>query len=324
MFRRTGSEREAGLTRDRVLIAADDLELRRQLVSLVQPFGYDVITARTAGESLASTETAPPDAAILDHALPDVSGAELCRQLQGVPQIEPGTPMLVTLPPDADPGSRRDALRSGAWAVLARPIDPDEFRSRFETYMEARRHQRRARTEGLVDPRTGLYNPRGVGRWARGLTALAYRRRAPLACLAIAPMPADDEPGGEHEALSRLVQALRTVSRGADVLGRLGRTVVIVLAPETNAAGAVQYAERLARAFRPPGARTRSPALRVGYDAVENAHDTPKDAIEMVGHASRALRQALSSPWGPWIRPFEPEADSPHAGTRPSTTPSGS
>lgn len=302
MFQRTESPRDTGLTRARVLIATDDQALRGQLVSLVQPLGYEVVTTHTAGGALASAQVSPPDAAILDHTLPDafMSGADLCRQLQ--PQIGPGTPILVMLPPDADPGARRDALRAGAWCVLARPIDSSEFRSRLQTYMEARFHQQRAGSEGLVDPVTGLYNPRGVGRWARELGALAYRRRAPLACLAIAPTPAGEERSDDDWAVSRLAEVLRTVSRGGDVIGRLGRTEFVVLAPETNAAGVIRYAERLARAVQRAG--EHPPALRIGYDAVENVHGTPTDAIEMVGHASRALRRAQSTP-GPWIRSFD-------------------
>lgn len=306
---RAAEFRDAGdRPRARVLITTGDQGLRSELTGLLQPLGYELATIRTAAYSLASAEVTPPDIAVLDQHLPDMSGAELCRRLQRMPSVGPSTPILVTLPPDADPGARRDALRSGAWSVLSRPIDSDEFLQKLQTYTEARLHRERAALEGLVDPVTGLYNRKGVARWARELGALAYRRQVAFACLAIAPVLADeDEPEGVDRAVSHVVDVLRTVRRGGDVIGRLAKVEFVVLALETNAVGAVRYAGRLAEAAGNAG--QGAPALRVRYQAVENARKTPIDALEMVGRAIGALRRARSGPWTPWLAPLELSSD---------------
>lgn len=290
----------------RILVATGDRELRHELTDPLQTYGYEVVTSRTAAYSLASVDVAAPSVAVLDQQLPDMSGAELCRRLQQAPAVGPGTPILLALPEHPDADTRRDALRSGAWSVLSRPIDSEEFLQKIQNYTEVRFQRERAALEGLVDPVTGFYNRKGLARWARELGALAFRRRAAFACLAIAPVPSpSDDPANEDHATLQVAEVLRNVRRGGDVIGRLERGEFVVLAPETSAVGALHYAVRLSDASK---ASPGGPALRIRYRSVENAYKTPIDALEMVGRASASLRKAQSTPVSPWIAPFESQA----------------
>jgi two-component system KDP operon response regulator KdpE len=66
----------------RVLVVDDEPQFLRALATNLRGAGYDVETAATGAEALASAGLRPPDAIILDLLLPDVSGIEVCRELR--------------------------------------------------------------------------------------------------------------------------------------------------------------------------------------------------------------------------------------------------
>ena len=87
-----------------------------------------------------------------------------------------------------------------------------------------------------------------------------------------------------------------------------------VLAPGTDAAGAVSLARRIAAMLHdalgehlPPG---EGPELRVGYDAVANLMYCPTDPVELLGRAATAVRTGTPEPEYPWVRRFDPTRQS--------------
>jgi DNA-binding NarL/FixJ family response regulator len=65
-----------------VLVVDDDADLRRLVVKLLTPVGYEVLEAATAGEALEAAARQRPSAVLLDVRLPDFSGYEVCRRLR--------------------------------------------------------------------------------------------------------------------------------------------------------------------------------------------------------------------------------------------------
>src|SRR5207245_1693372 len=143
------------------------------------------------------------------------------------------------------------ALAAGAWDCIAPPHDADEILLKVQAYVRAKLDADRARSEGLLDPLSGLYNRQGLARRARELGSQAFREHGALACVAVAldleqgeaAVAAEETDGA---AVARCVNALKSSARLSDVVGRLSATEFAVLAPDTDAAGARRLAERRA------------------------------------------------------------------------------
>ena len=58
----------------RVLVVDDEPQILRGLTTMLRGAGYDVVTAATAADALASAAANPPEAVILDLVLPDARG----------------------------------------------------------------------------------------------------------------------------------------------------------------------------------------------------------------------------------------------------------
>jgi two-component system, OmpR family, KDP operon response regulator KdpE len=66
----------------RVLVIDDEEQIRRALRTILGTRHYEVESASTGEEGLLKAIDAPPDLVILDLALPDMTGAEVCRELR--------------------------------------------------------------------------------------------------------------------------------------------------------------------------------------------------------------------------------------------------
>src|SRR5919201_1634972 len=218
-----------------VLIANAQEWVTRSLESILRPAGYEVLKAYSGRDALEGVRRSGADVVILDTGLPETDVLALCRALRVDPYITPSTPILVTSPAPLARAQVIDALRAGANGVWGQPLDAEELLLRLEGHVRAKRDADGAREGGLLDPRTGLYNARGLERRARELAAQVDRRDASLACIALT-----SEPNGPALADS-LARALRAAARTADTVGRLGPREFVVLAPDTDAAGAAQH-----------------------------------------------------------------------------------
>ena len=66
----------------RVLVVDDHLESCSALARLLRVEGYEVATAETGREALATAATTPVDLLVSDVGLPDIDGCELLRRLR--------------------------------------------------------------------------------------------------------------------------------------------------------------------------------------------------------------------------------------------------
>lgn len=260
---------------------------------------YVVARARTARGALDEGLRPRPDAVLIERETVDSSRAELCRSIRAAPGIDATVPIVVTTAQSLSADQRLELLRAGAWDVLQSPLDPDEVVARVENYVAARQAAERAREEGLIDPPTGLYNNLGLSRRCEELVADAFRRHAALACLAVAPEWKPELARREPDTMALdLAHALHGVRR-SDVTGRQAPAEFVILAPRTDALGAMGLARRLSgsvRAFH----------LRVGYDAVPNAREVPTSSAALIHAALEALHRASLGTGHPPIQQFRP------------------
>lgn len=107
-----------------LLIAEDDPSIRA-LIELTVPDTWTVLLAKDGLEAVSLARTHHPDAIVLDHTMPVLTGAEVCEVLSREEWRRDCTIIALTASRDHD--VRRDMTRAGADAFLSKPFSPVEL-----------------------------------------------------------------------------------------------------------------------------------------------------------------------------------------------------
>jgi two-component system KDP operon response regulator KdpE len=110
----------------RVLVVDDELQILRAVSANLRGAGYDVETAATGEDALASAAMRPPDAVILDLVLPGKSGTEVTRELR-----EWSTAPVILLSAVGDESDKVAALDAGADDYVTKPFGIEELLARL-------------------------------------------------------------------------------------------------------------------------------------------------------------------------------------------------
>ena len=109
-----------------VLLIEDDAQIRRFLRNSLEPQGFRLIEATTAGEGLALAAQYVPDLVILDLGLPDADGIDTITRLRAWSQL----PILV-LSARTSERQKVEALERGADDYLTKPFGFPELLARM-------------------------------------------------------------------------------------------------------------------------------------------------------------------------------------------------
>ena len=123
-----------GRRRLTILAVDDDPRFCGFLSAVLDSGGFDAIEAADAKGALAQAETNRPDAAILDVALPGVSGYSLCRDLRATFGTE--LPIMFVSGTRIDAIDRTAGMLIGGDDYLVKPVDPDELLARLRRLLE--------------------------------------------------------------------------------------------------------------------------------------------------------------------------------------------
>ena len=113
-----------------ILVVDDEEQIRRALKSILSTRGYVLEMAATGEEALLKAIDAPPDLVVLDLALPDRSGIEVCRELRTWTSV----PVLV-LSVRANESDKIEALDEGADDYLTKPFSAGELLARIRALL---------------------------------------------------------------------------------------------------------------------------------------------------------------------------------------------
>jgi two-component system KDP operon response regulator KdpE len=111
---------------NRVLVVDDEPQILRALAINLRARNYQVFTAATGKDALATAASHPPDLVILDLGLPDIDGVEVIRGLRGW-----STAPIVVLSGRTDSADKVDALDAGADDYVTKPFGVDELLARL-------------------------------------------------------------------------------------------------------------------------------------------------------------------------------------------------
>lgn len=135
------------MSRNRILLADDDVELAQLLRDFLVREGFDVVLAHTADTALAAVRAEAFDALVLDVMMPGRSGLDALRELRresALPVL-----MLTALGEDID---RILGLELGADDYIPKPCNPRELAARLRAVL---RRARGENSEALTDLRNG-------------------------------------------------------------------------------------------------------------------------------------------------------------------------
>jgi two-component system KDP operon response regulator KdpE len=123
---RKEASRPAGRPVPRILVVEDQVQLLRALEINLRARQYEVLTARTGREALATAAATPPDAMILDLGLPDVDGTEVIVAFRGWSRAP-----IIVLSGRTSPGDKIGALDAGADDYVTKPFAMGELLARL-------------------------------------------------------------------------------------------------------------------------------------------------------------------------------------------------
>ena len=136
------------MSKSRLLIVEDDLDITRMLTTYFSGQDFDVEVANRGAEALEKTRGSLPDLIVLDIVLPDINGYEVCRSLRKSTRTS-HIPVIFLTQKD-ERGDRLQGLELGADDYITKPFDIEELKLRVIGAI------RRAERESLTDPRSGL------------------------------------------------------------------------------------------------------------------------------------------------------------------------
>lgn len=284
-----------------VLVAAT-LE-RVPVTAALEEAGFSVAEAESGVGALGRARVVRPDAIILSHALPDMSGIEACRLLHADPLVGGNIPVVILTSETPSPAERVAGLSAGVWDFFRAPRDTRELALKLQTYVEARRNTAAALTDSGIDPASGLHARPALTRRIRELSGLMTRMHGALSCIVF------DTEVPDPSAAAMVSQVIRV----SDVVGVLSPTQFAVLAPATNASGAGALARRVATILRngPLSDGRGVQALLIGYDAVDNLTYAPINPPDLITRATAAVRTGKPEPANHWLRRYEPVVEGP-------------
>ncbi len=287
-----------------VLVANTEEWSTRSVESVIASEGYHVVRAHTGQQVFEYAESAQPDAVLLNVSLPDLPGISVCRELRARSLVAPSTPILMISGSLPEQSALVEALRAGAWDLMALPLDSEVLVAKLGAYVGAKLDAEGARESSLLDAATGLYNLKGILRQVAQLGQDAARHGRPIACVVFAADPGADRA---REVGAALADRVRASTRGSDAVGRLSRNEFIVVAPETGREGVLKLAERLAQAITAAESAAAAPGLhiRAGCYAVGDMEEEALQPTDLLVRATVALRQSQADTSGATIRFYD-------------------
>jgi len=307
------SQRTPFIRQPLALLASPGVWINRALESTLQPLGYRAVSVSSGSELLERAPALEPDVILMDANLQDTNSVTACRALRHNVALRWNVPIIMVSSTPDTKQQRLAALEAGASDYLNLTLNADELALKLDALTRFKLETDRRLEESAVNPSSGLYTVRGLERRARELTADAFRRHAPLACLALG---IEVETAGAPRSAARVPAAAQYAAhvlligaRASDAMGGLGVAEFALLAPATAPPGAEKMAQRLAQVVESAGPRPAGvPPLRVraGYEAVADLHETPIEPATLLEHASTALHQAASTGNGERIRAYRP------------------
>lgn len=283
----------------KVLVADDDPAIRRLLYHLLRARGYRVTLAPDGQAALDAALADCPDILITDWNMPILDGEQLCRQIRAASL--PHYVYIVMLTAQSQSADLVRGLDAGADEFLAKPVQSGELFARFQAGVRVVQLEKNLRLLSERDPLTGALNRRTFLAQCEREWSRAQRYAQPLSCVLLDIdffKKINDQfghPAGDA-ALVATARLLASQSRPCDYVCRYGGEEFLALLPQTDEAGARQWADRIRLALESPSLDYHGKAL--SFTASFGVASNTADALsveQIVDRADQALLVAKRS-----------------------------
>ena len=123
----------------KILVVDDSVENLELLSSELEAWGHDVTRATSGADALDLAEALRPDLILLDVALPEIDGIEVCRSLKASPELK-GIPVILSVTPGADE-QVVVGLDAGAQDYIPKPCDERILAARVRAQLRLKNAQ---------------------------------------------------------------------------------------------------------------------------------------------------------------------------------------
>jgi CheY-like chemotaxis protein len=108
-----------------ILIADDELRLRKVVAMFLKKSGHEVKEAATGEQALETLKSERADVVVLDVVMPGIGGIETCRRIKQDPSLNSIPVILLTANVSAE--DRELGLNAGAQAYVTKPFSPKDL-----------------------------------------------------------------------------------------------------------------------------------------------------------------------------------------------------
>jgi two-component system cell cycle response regulator len=281
----------------RALIADDDPAALLLLASVLEDWGYEVVTARDGTEAweLLRRADAPP-LAIVDWMMPGLDGVEVCRKVRQASEA----PYVYLIMLTGKTGSQ-DIVRgmeAGADDYVAKPFDEQELEVRLRAGRRIVELHEALRIQATHDALTGTWNRGAIQEILQRESARSSRDDMPIGVV-MADLDNFKRLNDTHghlagdAVLREVTRRMGAALRPYDALGRYGGEEFLIILPGCDRSSSVSAAERMRHdvAETPVATSVGSIPITASLGAM-SAQGPGLDAENLIAIADQALYRA--------------------------------
>lgn len=282
------------------ILVVDDMPTNIDILAGLLSDKYKVKAARSGSKALDIVRSAkPPDLILLDVVMPEMNGYEVCEALKADPDTAQIPVIFVTSLNDEE--DEEKGLKMGAVDYITKPFRGAIVSARIENQLKLKSYQDLLRQQSNMDGLTGIPNRRAFD----NLLGQEWRRGARLGSpLSLILLDIDHfKQFNDHyghlagdECLRQVSQALASVGRSIDFVGRYGGEEFVCILPHTDAVGAVKVGERLQNAVNSLAIQhehsTAAEHVTISMGVATTMPDMAAPAEDLILNADKMLYQA--------------------------------
>jgi diguanylate cyclase (GGDEF)-like protein len=281
------------------LLVVDDQPIYTQITEILQR-DHDVLIAGNVARVFELCRNCLPDLILLDVAIPNMNGLEICRRLKTDPDTK-DIPVILLIAQD-NPEAETKAIEAGAVDFITKPINPAIVRARVNTHLTLKAQSNLLQSLAFVDGLTGVANR---SRFDEGLEAEWRRCRRLITPLALLMIDIDNFKKFNdcygHLAGDICLQEVagilkEQIGRSHDLLARYGGEEFACLLPDIYFDGALQKAEAMVRAVRdrklPHSASETASVVTISMGVVVTIPGPDRHPTELVSICEAQLYKA--------------------------------